>query len=242
MIFSTIVLATERIAFSHELHGVLLDRGIHILPVSWKEKVLCDLLDAAPDLIILDCDAEGVNRLALCQTIRKNYDGPVVLLSSPQQEEFCLLALQLGADIVLPATGSTRLLAENITALLSRLTTSSISVLQCGELTIDASQQEAFLENRSLKLSTIEFRLLWLLCKKAGQPVSRETIHRQLYDAPYNGYDRSIDLYISRIRQKIGDSPSSPVYLKTVRGVGYQFVPQNRDAISCESHAHPEQM
>ncbi|MCF6180322.1 MAG: helix-turn-helix domain-containing protein, partial [Geopsychrobacter sp.] len=70
----------------------------------------------------------------------------------------------------------------------------------------------------------IEFQLFWSLAQKAGCVVSRDDIHLDLYNAAYNGYDRNIDLYISRIRQKIGDDPSLPRYLKTVRGVGYMFV------------------
>jgi two-component system response regulator RstA len=207
-----------------ELQNYLQGKGIEVYHIDKADLQRRQVLPDDPNLIVLDCSDRDVAALALCRKIRNSYRGPLVLICHPEQEQFAFLALELGADFSISAIGSTPFIAENIRAMVVRLTSSSSPELQYGELTIDAQKREAFISGRRANLSTIEFRLLWLLCTKAGQVVSRETIHRKLYQSPYNGYDRGIDLYISRIRQKIGDTPASPLYLKTVRGLGYQFV------------------
>ena len=92
-----------------------------------------------------------------------------------------------------------------------------------GSLTVDASRREALLDGAPLELTTVEFDLLWFLANHAGVVLSRNDIHLHLYKTEYDGFDRSIDVYISRIRKKLGDDPADPKVLKTVRGVGYLF-------------------
>ncbi len=89
------------------------------------------------------------------------------------------------------------------------------------DLTVNASRREASLKERLLDLTSTEFDLLWYLARKAGFVVSRDDLYREVFHSEYNGVDRSIDVYISRIRQKLGDDPARPYYLKTVRGEGY---------------------
>ena len=209
MICGTIAFATRRPEFGVQMYHYFHQQEIEVLTLDCNEAALSGVLSAEPDLIVLDCGEQAVHALAFCRTIRNTYAGPLVLIAPLQQEQFSLLALQLGADLSLCADGSSRLIAENIISLLYRLT---------------SGNREAFLSGTPSNLSSMEFNLLWLLSRKAGQTVSREAIHHELYHTPYNGYDRSIDLYVSRIRQKLGDCPTASTYLKTVRGVGYQFV------------------
>jgi DNA-binding response OmpR family regulator len=96
--------------------------------------------------------------------------------------------------------------------------------LEFDGLVLDLSRRDAIVGESAAHLSTVEFDIFYHLVQKPGCVVSRDEIYREVYKSEYNGYDRSIDLYISRIRQKIGDSLSSPIYLKTVRGAGYQFI------------------
>lgn len=189
-----------------------------------SNEAITELNNVQPEMILLDCAEEGVHELTLCQKIRNLFAGPLVLMSPQKKEQFTLLALQLGADVSLPNHSNVLLTAANITALLNRLCSSSLSILEFDELTIDAVKRDAFISGEGVNLSTVEFDLLWLLSKKAGQVVSREFIHRQLYNTSYNGYDRNIDLYVSRIRKKIADDPLSPKFLRTVRNTGYQFM------------------
>ena len=88
---------------------------------------------------------------------------------------------------------------------------------------INPAKRDAYIDDRPLNLTTIQFDVLWYLVNHPGQVVSRDDLNQLLYNAPYNGIDRSIDVYVSRIRHKIEKNPAHPVYLKTVRGVGYIF-------------------
>jgi len=178
-----------------------------------------------PHLIVLHCPGSGVDGLAVCQEIRARYSGLLVLVSEYGDEQFHVLALGLGADASLSASAGAPLVAANIKALLRRFAPAGpSSVLTFGELIVNANKRDVFVAGRAVRLSTIEFQLFWCLCQKPGLVVTRDEISLEIYHAAYNGYDRNIDLYVSRIRQKIGDDPTFPRYLKTVRGVGYQFV------------------
>ena len=113
----------------------------------------------------------------------------------------------------------------NVKALLRRFAPAKPpSAVTFGKLIVDANRRDVFVAGRAVQLSTIEFQLVWYLAQSPGCVVTRDEISLELYHTAYNGYDRNIDLYVSRIRQKIGDDPTAPRYLKTVRGVGYQFV------------------
>ena len=178
-----------------------------------------------PSLIVIDCPGLGVDMLALCQEVRSRYSGLMVLISDGGDEQLHILALSLGADISLSQDSGAPLIAAQIKALVRRFAPSdSEKVLTFGGLTVDAKRRDVFITGQAAQLSTLEFNLFWTLVNNAGCVVSRETIHHELYNSTYNGYDRGVDLSISRIRQKIGDDPNLPRYLKTVRGVGYQFV------------------
>ena len=177
-------------------------------------------------MIVLICSSQEINDLNICRNIKDIYHGLILVITEPGNKDFQLLALDLGADAFLTIRDGAPLIAASIKALLRRfIPEESLMHLHFGELTIDRNKHDAFFVlDKPVYLSTIEFILLWLLARKAGCVVSREEIHKDIYQEMYNGYDRNIDLYISRIRQKIGDNPSSPRYLKTVRGVGYQFI------------------
>ncbi|SDZ83025.1 two-component system, OmpR family, response regulator RstA [Desulfuromusa kysingii] len=187
--------------------------------------------------VVLICPSPEVEGLRLCRQIRNDYHGILILITEKPDPSLNLLALEMGADIVLPLNAGTALITAQIKALLRRFVTCEPEPVQTfGHLTVDANRRDVFITGQPAQLSTVEFNLLWLLVKQAGRVVSRERIHNELYNSSYNGYDRGIDIYISRIRKKIGDNPVAPRYLKTVRGVGYQFV-----AASSEQPIHSQE-
>jgi len=208
-----------------DLKQLLARDNIRVSHVERREAKILLAENDRPHLVVLDCSGPGVAGLVLCQEIRALYSGLLVLVSGYGDERFHVLALGLGADASLSITAGAPLVAANIKALLRRFSPAGQpSVLTFGKLTVDTNRRDAFVAGQAVKLSTIEFQLFWYLSQKSGCVVTRDEISLELYHAAYNGYDRNIDLYISRIRQKIGDDSTSPRYLKTVRGVGYQFV------------------
>ena len=232
MCSTTVLYITDEMHSYCALQDHFLKDDIKVNLLQQQSQLLPELEEKQPSLILLDCPEQGIRDLTLCQEIRKLYAGPLALLVNQSNVQFSILALDLGADVSLSLPDGIPLLAANIKALLRRFShfTSSL-FLTFGNLLIDARKRDAFLSGRQVNLSTIEFQLLWFLTQKSGTVVSRKEIHHELYDSNYNGYDRNIDLYISRIRQKIGDDSATPQYVKTVRGIGYQLV-STKDPVS----------
>lgn len=222
---TTVALIARNTKIYSDLKHLLGQDDILLRQVEQWEDMLSLSKTDSPHLIIFDCPGSGVEGLAMCQEVRAGYSGLLVLVSENVDERFHVLALDLGADAFLPRKAGSLLVAANIRVLLRRFAPARPpSVLTFGRLTVNANRRDALIAGQAAQLSTIEFQLFWSLAQKPGCVVTRDEIYRELYNADYKGYDRKIDLYISRIRQKIGDDSTSPRHQKTVRGVGYQFV------------------
>lgn len=155
---------------------------------------------------------------------RQRFGGPLLVLTPVSDESVHVLSLELGADDYLTLPVNPAVLVARVRALLRRLDCAAVpegDTLVLGGLTIHGGRREVFLEGESIPFTTLEFDLLWYLARNAGQVLSRNEIHRTIYNRDYNGFDRSIDMYISRLRHKLGDDQLLPRFLKTVRGTGY---------------------
>lgn len=180
-----------------------------------------------PDVVLIDLETPSVEQISICQTLRKRFRGPILILSAKASEIVQVLGLEMGADDFLFKPQSEAILLAKLRSQLRRSNETrqrQKAMVQLGELVIDASRREVWRAGESIHLTDREFDLLWCLAKNARNIISRDEIHQSLYNREYNGFDRSIDIYISRIRQKIGDNPQNPRYLKTIRGAGYLLV------------------
>jgi two-component system, OmpR family, response regulator RstA len=179
------------------------------------------------EAVLIDLNMPTIESISICQTIRSEYDGPILFVTAPSNDFIQLMALEMGADDFLFKPQPEALLLTKIRTLLrrsDRMTLDKKTSISLGELQIDAGRREVQCSGKDVLLTDREFDLLWYLAKNARNILSRDEIHQSLYKREYNGYDRSIDIYISRIRQKIGDDPHNPRYLKTIRGAGYLLV------------------
>ena len=178
-----------------------------------------------PDLVVLDIMLPGGDGFEVCRQVRPQYAGPILILTARDDNLDEILGLELGADDFVTKPVNPRLLLARIRALLRRSqrknAPSKTGKVSVGELTVDGSRREAEIDGSQVELTTIEFDLLSYLTSRAGEVVSRQEIYQALFRYDYDGLDRSVDVYISRLRQKLGDTPGAPHYIKTVRGVGY---------------------
>jgi len=181
----------------------------------------------APDIVMVHVERSNRMGLGLCAEIRAIHDGLIILCMDYEDEQDQIVAYKNGVDDIIVMPISPRLLIAKLNALLRRekqiLGNARSTCITIGDLRVDASRREAFLKDKSLHLTTIQFDLLWYLMRNAGVTVTRDNLCRVLFDTEYNGIDRAIDVYISRIRQKLRDNPRNPAYVKTVRGIGYLF-------------------
>lgn len=187
-----------------------------------------------PDLVVLDLMLPGEDGLAVCRIVRPHYTGPILMLTARTEDLDQVLGLEMGADDYVAKPVRPRVLLARIRALLRRMKDkseaediqeeSTAKRLTFGNLVVDSSMREAWLDDESIDLTSAEFDLLWLLASSAGHILTREEIFHQLRGIEYDGQDRSIDVRVSRIRPKVGDDPINPKRIKTVRSKGYLFV------------------
>ena len=178
-----------------------------------------------PDLIILDGMLPSMDGLEVCKLLRLKSNVPIIMLTARDEEIDEILGLEMGADDYLTKPVRGRLLETRIKSLLRRMasTTSTVELdtISLGNLVICKPTRLVTLNGASLKLSSNEFDVLWLLAKQAGQVVSRESLSQQLRGFEYDGFDRTIDLRISRLRKKLLDDAGEPYKIKTIWGKGY---------------------
>ncbi len=190
-----------------------------------------DFASGPPDLILIIFNVPTMEEIGRCRQLRSSYQGPLLVLANQADEMLQVLGLEMGVDEFLLKPMSLALLIAKIRAVIRRsqeFQTANNQVIQLGQLVIDAGRREVRTSNTIVELTTREFDVLWCLAQNARIVLSRDDIHRYLYNTEYNGFDRSIDIYISRIRSKIGDDSLHPRYLKTVRGAGYLLTGDGR--------------
>lgn len=193
-------------------------------------RVARKLDDYRPDLVILDIMLPGKDGLSICKDIRDSYHGPILMLTARDEDMDQVLGLDFGADDYVIKPAEPRVLLARIRALLRRAgpdesVPAVAELLQFGGLSIQVNARKVMLDNRAVPLSSHEFDLLVTLARQAGNIMSREVLFSETYDRPYDGLDRTVDVRISHLRKKLGDSADTPFRIKTVWGRGYLFVP-----------------
>jgi two-component system, OmpR family, response regulator len=184
--------------------------------------------DVNPDLVLLDIMLPGMDGHQVCREVRKFYHHPILILTANDGELDEVLGLELGADDFIPKPVRPRVLLARIKALLRRDTTApqkQQQQLSFGIFAIDYLAKSVTLQGQSVQLSSTEFDLLWVLASHAGEVMHRNDLVQLLRGFDYDGFDRTIDVRISRLRKKLGDTSQEPERIKTIWGKGYLFVP-----------------
>jgi DNA-binding response OmpR family regulator len=199
--------------------------GFAVRAAAHPEEGLRLLRADPPDLVVLDLMLPGMDGLAVCRKIRETSRIPIVMLTARGDVADRILGLELGADDYLPKPFEPRELVARIQAVLRRgaLPEAEESV-RVGALEVSWASCSASLDGRSLALTTAEFALLGLLVRNRGRVLTRERILDETRGVDWEAYDRSIDILVSRLRQKLGDDARHPRFIRTVRGTGYRFI------------------
>ena len=180
-----------------------------------------------PDLVLLDINLPGKNGFEVCRALRAFTRQPIIMVTANDEEFDEVLGLELGADDYITKPVTPRVLLARINSQL-RKQNSSDSIgenrLSFGSLCIDLNAQSVTLGEQSISLSSGEFELLWVLACHAGKEVKRQDLIREIRGFDYDGFDRTIDVRISRLRKKLQDNSEKPQRIKTIWGKGYLFV------------------
>lgn len=182
-----------------------------------------------PDLILLDVMLPHMDGFEVCRRIRAKRNTPIIMLTARDEEVDKVLGLELGADDYMTKPFSNRELLARVKANLRRTTgeNGAVSgeggVLQFGELLIDIERYEVKKNGEVIELTLREFELLKFLSATPTKIYSRETLLEKVWGYEYYGDVRTVDVTVRRLREKIEDDPSAPIYIATKRGVGYYF-------------------
>ena len=178
-----------------------------------------------PDLLILDVMLPDTDGLTLCREFREQYDVPIVMLTARGETADKVMGLELGADDYMAKPFEPRELVARIQSVIRRSKDcASTAVLVCDGLRLEPDTRRIELDGNAVELTTMEFELLKDLMQSRGHVMSRDRLIERLRGFDADVYDRSVDMLVSRLREKLGDDPKQPRFIRTVRMGGYQFV------------------
>ena len=172
-------------------------------------------------LVVLDLMLPQMDGFDVCKRIRQLSSLPIIISSARGELGDKILGFDLGADDYLAKPYEPRELVIRINSILRRATQKNKII---GDFEINEDKMEIKVDGYLLDLTQIEFDMLNLFFKNSGKVLSRESISNNVTGIEYNSKDRTIDMHISNLRQKIGDNPKKPKYIKSVWGIGYKFI------------------
>jgi len=217
------VLVVDDDARLQELLATYLSQnGFEVTSAADGRKGLAALQSDTFDIVLLDVMMPGLDGIEVCRRIRATSRIPIVMLTAKGDETDRVVGLELGADDYVAKPFSPRELLARLRALLRRAQpTPETQALTIGDLAIDVDGRVVTLAGRQVDLTGIEFDILVTLAKRAGRVVARDGILSAAGRDDVTVGERTVDVHVSHLRQKLGDDPRSPTRIKTVRGVGY---------------------
>ena len=179
-----------------------------------------------PDMLLLDIMLPEMDGFQVLRKLRETSDLPVIMLTAKGEVSDKVVGLELGADDYLPKPFEPRELLARIQSILRRVhhTNSMVDILEFESLTIDKLKEEVLLDGEKISLSTSEFEALLLFANNSNEVLDREFLVENLRGITWQTYDRSVDVLVSRLRNKLGETPNQTRFLKTIHGVGYKFI------------------
>jgi two-component system response regulator CpxR len=193
-------------------------------------KGLAAALAGGYDLMVLDVMLPGMDGFEILRRVRRESRLPVLMLTARGEDEDRIIGLELGADDYLPKPFNTRELVARVRAIMRRLEERRPGIkFEVNGISIDPGTRDVTRDGTPVEVTTFEFDILETLMRAAGRVVSRDDLMEELYGRKATPFDRSVDMHISHLRKKLeGDKP----LIKTVRGVGYQFVRSPEEGVA----------
>ena len=199
--------------------------GFAVAAAHHPEDGLRAIAKDAPDIVVLDVMMPDTDGFAVCRKVRETSRVPIVMLTARGGVLDRIVGLEMGADDYLPKPFEPRELVARLQAVLRRgAHREADEAVRAGALEIDPAARLARLSGKPLALTAAEFALLSLFVRSRRSVLSRDRILEATRGLDWEAFDRSVDVLVSRLRQKLGDDPRHPTFIKTIRGAGYRFI------------------
>ena len=221
-----ILLVEDEIALSDPLSFLLEREGYEVEVADDGPSAITAFDRDGADLVLLDLMLPGLPGTEVCREIRQRSTVPIIMLTAKDSEVDIVVGLELGADDYVTKPYSTRELLARIRAVLRRRIEpdeGADGIIAGGRVRMDVDRHTVEVDGEPVAMPLKEFELLELLMRNAGRVLTRGQLIDRVWGSDYFGDTKTLDVHIKRIRSKIEVTPSEPVQLVTVRGLGYRF-------------------
>lgn len=227
-----ILIVEDEVSISELLKYNLIKNGFHVNCVYDGLNIIENVKSFNSELVLLDLMLPEKDGFEICKELSENdstKDIPIIILSSKSREFDKVLALELGADDYICKPFSINELIARINAVFRRMEKSNNQIFSTsqefkfGDIRVDLKTREVYKKNLKLELTYKEFELLVMLIKSNGRVLTREYILDNIWGYKYVGETRTVDVHVRNLRKKIEDDDKNPVFIETMRGIGYKF-------------------
>ena len=221
-----ILVVEDEASFSDALSYVLGKEGFEVVVADTGDGSIASFDKFGADLVLLDLMLPGLSGTEVCKQLRSRSNVPIIMLTAKDTEVDKVVGLELGADDYVTKPYSKAELVARIRAVLRRQGESietQDSILVAGPVHIDVERHQVKIDNNSVSLPLKEFELLEYLIRNTGRVLTRAQLIDRVWGSDYFGDTKTLDVHVKRLRAKIEKDPANPVYIQTIRGLGYKF-------------------
>jgi len=221
-----ILLVEDEASFSDALSYVLGKEGFEVVLADTGDGAIAAFDKGGADLVLLDLMLPGLSGTEVCRQLRSRSAVPIIMLTAKDTEVDKVVGLELGADDYVTKPYSKAELVARIRAVLRRQsdnTESDQGVITAGPVRIDIERHQVNINDDLISLPLKEFELLEFLVRNSGRVLTRAQLIDRVWGSDYFGDTKTLDVHVKRLRAKIETDPANPVYIQTIRGLGYKF-------------------
>ncbi|NQY48626.1 MAG: response regulator transcription factor [Colwellia sp.] len=221
-----ILLVEDDVRLASLIQQFLQANNFRVTVLHSGEQAPAFILAKQPDVVILDIMLPKLDGFSICRRVRKKFTKPILFLTAKDSDLDHVIGLEIGADDYIIKPVVPHVLLARINMVLRRTQNTKATEqdsLKIGQLSIDKKSRQVHLNKEHIELTSHEFELLWLLANNPDEPQSRDFIHQEMIGRDYDGFDRSVDVRVSRLRKKLADDTQKPYKIMTIWGKGYLF-------------------
>jgi len=217
----------DEASFSEALAYVLGKEGFEVVVADTGDGAIAIFDRVGADLVLLDLMLPGLSGTEVCKQLRSRSNVPIIMLTAKDTEVDKVVGLELGADDYIVKPYSKAELVARIKAVLRRqvgeVDKAVTGLITAGPITIDIDRHLVMINGIGVSLPLKEFELLEFLVRNSGRVLTRAQLIDRVWGSDYFGDTKTLDVHVKRLRAKIEQDPANPVYIQTIRGLGYKF-------------------